>query len=239
MRVCVCVGGGSLTAKHLEVRRAAAFCLEATAEVAHGPRVRDGRAAVRVEGCPPVREHLARGPAGFAVGALVKAHHHQKPTSSAAAATSASWYKSWCSDPPTEAAADAAGEVVAAISARCRPKGAGERRRRGEDKAAEGVVPVPAPAPAPPAPPALRCTRRPLPPGESLECCVGSSARVCAGVYAGGGRRRGQRRLLASYQEGAALDRASSLPAAQSRRRGRSTGWVRTQGGRVRPRPKP
>ncbi len=130
--------------------------------------------AVRV---PPVREHLARGPAGFGIGPLVKAHYRQNSMSSAAAgrsAMSASSHKSSCSD-PTSARCGLRG-----LESACRPKGADERRRRRrEDEAAGGVVPVPAlalaPAPGPaPASPALPYTRRPL-------------ARVFAGVSAGVG----------------------------------------------------
>jgi len=121
-----------------------------------------------------MREHLARGPAGFDVGPLVNAHHQNSMSSDGAesSAMSASSHKSACSDLISARCG------LRGLESACRPKGAGERRlRRREDEAAGGVVPAPAQALAPaPGPvfPALPYTRRPL-------------ARIFTGICAGGG----------------------------------------------------
>jgi len=166
---------------------------------------RDGRAAVSVEGCPPVREHLARGPAGFAVGTLVKAHHHQRrrPQRPCPHHGTSLGAQTHLRRPLLTPPARSSPLSLRGVGPKALVSGGGGAVRTRRQKEWFRIQPQPW-RPRPGAALAVRYHRR-----ESLKCCAGSSARVCAGVYADGGRRRGQRRLLASYQEGAALDRAS------------------------------
>jgi hypothetical protein len=134
------------------------------------------------------------GRAGFAVGALVKAHHHQRrrPQRPCPHHGTSLGAQTHLRRPLLTPAARSSPLSLRGIGPKALVSGGGGAVRTRRQKEWFRIQPQPW-RPRPGAALAVRYHRR-----ESLECSAGRSARVCAGVYADGGRRRGQRRLLAS-----------------------------------------
>ena len=135
------------------------------------------------------------GRAGFAVGALVKAHHHQRrrPQRPCPHHGTSLGAQTHLRRPLLTPPARSSPLSLRGVGPKALVSGSGAVRTR-RQKEWFRFQPQPR-RPRPGAALAVRYHRR-----ESLECCAGSSAWVCAGVFAGGRRRRGQRRLLASLR---------------------------------------